>query len=123
MMQAHLQEMVQRITRFSLIALPVVALGSLIFREGLFALNILLGGIISLLSFRTVVWTVRKFMNTQTAQPLIMGISVLKILAIGLLLLGLMLLQVVLPVPLLAGFTLVLVIVVIQGIITARKVS
>jgi F0F1-type ATP synthase assembly protein I len=122
-MQEHLQEMVQKISKFSLVVLPVVSIISFFFADWLFAVNIVLGGVISLLSFRTIVWTVRKFMNMQMAQPAIMGISIIKILAIGLFLLGLMLLQLIVPVPLLAGFTLVLAIIIWQGLVTAGKVS
>lgn len=115
--------MVQKISKFSLVVLPVVSIISFFFADWLFAVNIVLGGVISLLSFRTIVWTVRKFMNMQMAQPAIMGISIIKILAIGLFLLGLMLLQLIVPVPLLAGFTLVLAIIIWQGLVTAGKVS
>jgi len=115
--------MVQRITRFSLIVLPVVAFLFIFFTDLLSALNLLMGGAISLLSFRTIVWAVRKFMGRQIAQPFIMGISILKITAIGIFLVALALLQLMRPVPFLAGFTLVLAIIIIQGIVAARKAS
>jgi|WetSurMetagenome_2_1015567.scaffolds.fasta_scaffold00030_36 F0F1-type ATP synthase assembly protein I len=122
-MQEQLPEMVQRITRFSLIVLPVVAFLFIFFTDLLSALNLLMGGAISLLSFRTIVWAVRKFMGRQIAQPFIMGISILKITAIGIFLVALALLQLMRPVPFLAGFTLVLAIIIIQGIVAARKAS
>jgi hypothetical protein len=123
MIQENLQEMVRKITKFSLIVLPVVALASLPFENWMFAVNIMLGGVISLLSFRVVAWAVRKFINSQMAQPLIMGISILKITGIGLFLIGLMLLKLIWPMPLLGGFTLVIVIIIWQGIVTAMKSS
>jgi hypothetical protein len=122
-MQEHLQEMIRKITRFSIIIVPVAALAALFFGDWFFVLNLLIGGAISLLSFRAIVWAVRKFMSMQMAQSAIMGISVIKIGAIGLFLIGLALLQLIRPVPLLAGFTLVLVIIIVQGLLTAGKVS
>jgi hypothetical protein len=123
MMQEHLQEMIQKITKYSVIALPPVALVSLLFSDWLFAMNIALGGVISLLSFRTIAWAVRKFIGVQMAQPAIMGISILKIIAIGIFLGALMIMQLILPVPLLFGFTLVLAIIIWQGIVAVRKAS
>jgi hypothetical protein len=115
--------MIRKITKYSVIALPAVALVSLLFRDWLFAINIALGGAISLLSFRAIVWAVRKFIGMQMAQPAIMGISILKIIAIGIFLGALMIMELIIPVPLLVGFTLVLAIIIWQGIVTARKAS
>ena len=122
-MQDQLQKMIQKITKFSFIVIPSVALVSLFFGGWLFASNFLLGGAISLLSFRTIVWAVRKFLGMQMAQPVIMGISILKITAIFVFLIALAYLQLIMPVPLLAGFTLVLAIIIWQGFIAARKES
>jgi len=121
--QDQLQKMIQKITKFSVIVIPALALVSLFFGGWLFAFNFVLGGAISLLSFRTIVWAVRKFIGMQMAQPVIMGISILKITAIFVFLVVLALLQLIMPVPLLAGFTLVLAIIIWQGFIAARKES
>jgi hypothetical protein len=122
-MQEHLQEMIQKITRLSAIIVPLGALASLPLTDQLFALNIALGGVISLLSFRTIAWAVRKFITTQMAQPVIIGISIAKIAAIGLILAWLMIMKLIIPIPLLIGFTIVLGIIVWQGIIAVRRPS
>jgi len=122
-MQEHLQEMIQKITRLSAIIVPLGALASLPLTDQLFALNIALGGVISLLSFRTIAWAVRKFITIQMAQPVIIGISIAKIAAIGLILAWLMIMKLIIPIPLLIGFTIVLGIIVWQGIIAVRRPS
>jgi F0F1-type ATP synthase assembly protein I len=105
----------------SVIVIPVAALVAIFFSGWLFALNLLLGGAISLLSFNTIVWAVRKFISMQMAQPVIMGISILKITAIFIILILINYFSLFLPVPLLVGFTLVLAIIIWQGLIAARK--
>ena len=122
-MQEQLQKMIQRITSFSVIVIPSLALGAFFFGGWLFALNLVLGGAISLLSFRTIVWAVRKFIGMQMAQPVIMGISILKITGIFVFLVALAYVQLVMPVPLLAGFTMVLAIIIWQGFVAARRES
>jgi F0F1-type ATP synthase assembly protein I len=115
--------MIQKIAKFSIIVLPAVALVSFFIADGLFAFNLLLGGAISLLSFNTIVWAVQKFIGMQMAQPVIMGISILKITAIFIILILINYFSLLLPVPLLVGFTLVLAIIIWQGLIAARKES
>jgi F0F1-type ATP synthase assembly protein I len=85
------------------------------------ALNILLGGGISLLSFRTVAWTVRKFLGMQMAQPAIMGISILKVTLIFLFLVILAYYRLISPIPLMVGFIIVIAIVIKEGFIASRK--
>ena len=121
-MQEQLQLMIKKTGKLSLIITVALAAIAFFFEGWLFAFNILIGGSISLLSFRAIVWAVRKFLLVQMAQPLIMGISLVKITAIFIFLLALAHFSLLLPVPLLAGFTLVLAIITWQGIVMAGKV-
>jgi hypothetical protein len=121
--QEKLQEMTGNISRFSMFIIPPVALVSLFFADWSFAFNILLGGAINLVSFRAIVWAVRKFIGMQMAQAVIMGISFLKITAIFIFLIVMAYFELLLPVPLLAGFTLVLAIMIWQGIVMAGRAS
>jgi hypothetical protein len=114
--------MIKKTGKISLVITAALAAITFFFEGWLFAFNILVGGSISLLSFRAIVWAVRKFLLLQMAQPLIMGISLVKITAIFIFLLALAHFSLLLPVPLLAGFTLVLVIIIWQGIVMAGKV-
>ena len=121
-MQEQLQLMIKKTGNLSLIITAALAAIAFFFEGWLFAFNILVGGSISLLSFRVIVWAVRKFLSMQMAQAAIMGISIIKITAIFIFLLALAHFSLLLPVPLLAGFTLVLFIIIWQGIVMAGKV-
>ncbi len=113
--------MIQRITRQSLIGIPVLAALLFFFSSWLFSFNVVLGGAISLFSFRTVAWAVRKFVGMHMAHSVIMGISIFKVLLIFVFLVILAYFQLVLPIPLMVGFVGVLAIVIKEGLITARR--
>jgi F0F1-type ATP synthase assembly protein I len=115
--------MIKRITKFSLIITIPIAVISFFFTDLLFAFNVLLGGIISLLSFRVMTWAVTNFIGQQMAQAFIMGISVAKLLAIFITLALLAYFQLIKAVPLLAGFTLVLGVIIVESLRAARKAS
>jgi F0F1-type ATP synthase assembly protein I len=121
--EALMPEMIQRTTKQSLIIIPALAATSFFFSDWLFAFNVLLGGGISLLSFRTVAWSVRKFIGMQMVQPVIMGISILKVTLIFLFLVILAYFRLIKPIPLMVGFILVLAIVIKEGFIASRKDS
>jgi hypothetical protein len=114
--------MIKKTGKLSLIITAALAVISFFVEGWLFAFNIFAGGSISLLSFRAIVWAVRKFLGNQMAQAAIMGISVIKITAIFIFLVILAYFSLLLPVPFLAGFTLVLAIIIWQGIVLAGKV-
>jgi len=116
-------QMIQRITKQSLIVIPPLAVVAFFFTELLFSVNLFIGGAISLFSFRAMAWAVRNFLGTQVAQAVIMGISVAKILLIFVFLVILAYFRLIKAVPLLAGFTLVLAIVIKEALITAKKAS
>ena len=102
---------------------PATASSFGFFTDWLFALNGVIGGAISLFSFRTMAWAVRNFLGTQMAQAVIMGISVGKILLIFVFLIIIAYFHLVKAIPLLAGFTLVLAIVIKEALIAAKKAS
>ncbi|HTZ18993.1 MAG TPA: ATP synthase subunit I [Dissulfurispiraceae bacterium] len=120
-METLLPQMLQKITRQALIGIPVLAAISYFFAGWPFSFNIVLGGGISLFSFRTVAWAVRKFIGMQMAQPVIMGISILKIMLIFVFLVLLAYFGFIRPVPLLVGFVAVMAIIIREGFITSRK--
>jgi hypothetical protein len=114
--------MIRKISRFSAFIIPPIALASLFFADWLVAFNIALGGAMSLLSFRVIGWSVRKFLGSQMAQTGIMFIAIIKMLAIFIFLAIIAYFRLLVPVPLLGGFTVVLGIIVWQGIVTAGKI-
>lgn len=122
-MEELIPQMIQRITKQTLIVIPPLAAVALFFTDWLFALNLIIGGAISLFSFRTMAWAVRNFLGTQMAQAVIMGISVGKVLLIFIFLVIIAYFHLIMAIPLLAGFTLVLAIVIKEALIAAKKAS
>lgn len=122
-MEELIPQMIQRITRQSFIVILPLAAIAFFYTDWLFALNSIIGGAISLFSFRTMAWAVRNFLGTQMAQAVIMGISVGKILLIFVFLIIIAYFHLVKAIPLLAGFTLVLAIVIKEALIAAKKAS
>ncbi len=120
-METLMPQMIQRITKQSAIVIPILAVISFFFTAWIFPFNIVLGGAISLFSFRTVAWAVRKFIGMQMAHALIMGISILKVFLIFVFLVILAYFRLVMPIPLMIGFIAVLAIVIKEGFITSRK--
>jgi F0F1-type ATP synthase assembly protein I len=116
-------QMIQRITKQSLIVIPPLAAVAFYFTDWLSALNLVLGGAISLFSFRTMAWAVKNFLGTEMAQAVIMGISVGKVLLIFVFLVIIAYFHLIKAIPLLAGFTLVLCIVIKEALIAAKKAS
>ena len=115
--------MVKRTAKQSVFVLIPAALIALLATRGEWrpALSILIGGAISFGSFRVIVWAVRRFLGRQMAQPIIMGLSVIKILLIFVILVVLSLLRVIEPIGIVVGFTLVLIIMTKEGFLFARR--
>jgi F0F1-type ATP synthase assembly protein I len=115
--------MLQKISKLSIfVILPLAALSLLATNwDWRFGSSVLLGGLVSLASFRAITWAVRKFLGTEMGQPIIMGLSVLKIMAIFILLVVLAIFGLVHPVGLVIGFTAVLVIIIKEGYLFARR--
>jgi len=117
-------QMIQKITKYSLIIIPILAVVAFFFIDWQFAFNIMLGGIISLSSFRTMAWAVKSFLGTQVAQAAIMGLSILKVMVIFTFLVAIQyFFGIIRPVPFLASFTLVLGIIIKEALVAARKAS
>ncbi len=115
--------MISKISKQSVIVIVPVAAASLLFTQWRFSFSLALGGAISLGSFRVIAWGVKKFLGKQMAQPVIMGLSVLKLLLISAFLMCLAYLKLIHPVGFVIGFTLVLVIIAREGFLYARRES
>jgi hypothetical protein len=115
--------MLQRISKQSIFVIAPLATLSLFVtnRDWRFGGSILLGGLVSLASFRVIAWAVRKFLGTEMAQPIIMGLSIVKITAVFALLVVLAFFGLVHPVGFVIGFTAVLVVIVKEGFLFARR--
>jgi len=116
--------MIQKTTKYTLIIIPILAAAAFYFTDWMYSFNIVLGGCISLLSFRAMAWAVRSFLGTQVAQAAIMGLSILKVLLIFTFLVALQyFFRIIRPVPFLASFTLVLAIIIKEALAVAKKAS
>ncbi|HMK61455.1 MAG TPA: hypothetical protein VK452_09980 [Dissulfurispiraceae bacterium] len=123
-MEEMIPPMIQKSTKYTFIIIPILAIIAFYFTDWMFSFNIILGGLISLLSFRAMAWAVRSFLDTHIAQAAIMGISILKILLIFTFLLALQyFFRIIKPVPFLASFTLVLAIIIKEALRVARQAS
>jgi F0F1-type ATP synthase assembly protein I len=118
-----MQEMTKRVARQSAYAVIPLALLSLALphTDWRSAFSVLLGGAISLASFRVVIWAVRRFLGAPMGQPVIIGLSAVKIIVIFLLLAALAMLKLIHPVGVTVGFTVVLIIIVKEGLVFARR--
>jgi hypothetical protein len=115
------QLMVQRITRYVLIIIPVLAGGSLFFYEWLVGFNILLGGAIGLFSVRSIAWAAGKFVGKPMGQVALMGLNFVKLFIIFLIMAALAIAGLVMPLPFVLSFTLVIGIILREGFLASRR--
>lgn len=119
----NLEGMKRAISRQSAAVIVPLALVMLLFDQWNWRMpfSVIAGGVISLVSFRVIVWTVTKFLGQEMGQPIIMGISSLKILVIFLLLALLAYFRLVNVPGLVVGFTAVLILIIKEGYLFARR--
>lgn len=112
----------QRVSKQSALVVPAIGFLSLLYTgwDWFLCLSIILGGALSLASYGTLAWAVKKFLGTEMGQPIIMGLSILKITAIFVLLVVLAVFGLIHPVGIVIGFTAVLGIVLKEGFLFAR---
>lgn len=122
-METMIETMTKRINKQAAVVIALLAIVSVFFTEWRFPLSIIIGGIIFLASFWVIIWAVRKFAGKHMAQPIIMGISTLKILLIFAVLIVLAILKLINITGLVIGFTVSLIIMTKEGFIAARKES
>ncbi|MCX7914038.1 MAG: ATP synthase subunit I [Thermodesulfovibrionales bacterium] len=116
-----MERMIERIFKQALIIIPIVAAISFFFSEWRFPLSVLIGGIVFLVSLRSLAWAVKKYLGKAMGQQIIIGISTIKILLIFLVLATLATLKLINIIGLVLGFITSLIITVKEGFITARR--
>jgi F0F1-type ATP synthase assembly protein I len=118
-----MEQMTRRVVRQSVCAVIPLSLLSLVLTQTDWrsAFSVLLGGAISLASFRVLIWGVGRFLGSPMGQPIIIGLSAVKIIFIFVFLAALAMLKLIHPLGVTAGFTVVLVIIVKEGLVLARK--
>ncbi len=112
--------MIKKIFKQALIAIAIVVMISFFFTEWRFPFSVIIGGIIFLASLWSIFWAVRKFLGKAMAQPIIIGISSIKILFIFIILAILAILELINVVGLVTGFVVSLIITLKEGFITVK---
>ncbi len=118
-----MEQMLRKIYKLTFIVIPVLALaaGALWWGEWRIQFSIIIGGTLSLVSLRIIVWAVKRFLGTRMAQPIIIGISTLKILAMFSTMVLLAVFGLLHVVGMVTGFAAVLFIAALEGYRAARS--
>lgn len=118
-----MEQMLQRIYRLAFIIIPSIAIvsGVIWWGEWRIPFSIIVGGVLSVASLRIIVWSVRRFLGSGMGQPIIIGISTLKIFAMFATMVVLAVYGLLNVVGMVLGFTTVLVITTIEGYRAARS--
>ncbi|MBI5213287.1 MAG: ATP synthase subunit I [Nitrospirae bacterium] len=123
MEQGSWELMVKRIYRQSAAALIASAVISIFFTEWRFSLSILIGGLVGIGNLRGIVWSVKALLGAEQAQSKMMVLSMFRLLLIFSALIILAIFGVIKAYGLLAGFTIVFIIMIKEGLIAAKRES
>jgi len=117
-----MEQMLQKIYKRVLIIIPVLAIvaGVIWWQEWRIPFSVLVGGALSLISLRIIVWAVQKFLGTSMAQPIIIGISTIKIFVMFAIMVVLAVFGLLNVVAMITGFTVVLILTTIEGYRAAK---
>ncbi len=117
----HPELMIKRIYRQSAFVIGALAIITLFFRDWRFSLGIVIGGLAGEVNLRGIVWSVRALLGTEKAQTKMMVLSMFRLLVIFSILIILAIFKVIKPYGLLIGFTVVFIIIIKEGLITAKN--
>lgn len=117
-----MEQMLQRIYKLVCIVIPLLALAAGVFWWGDWRIpfSIFVGGALSIVSLRIIVWAVQRFLGTSMAQPIIIGISTLKIFVMFAIMVALAVLGLLNVVAMITGFTVVLFLTTVEGYRAAK---
>jgi hypothetical protein len=113
--------MIKRISIQSLIAVSIAAVAALIFADIIFAFSIILSGTLGLLNFRGIVWGAKGLVGSEKPQFKMVVLTTFRMLIMFSLLLVFFILKILNLFGVLAGFTIVFVIIVKEGLMASRK--
>ena len=114
-------ELIQKIHRNSLILLFLLAAASAFIELKKLPISILTGGILGLLNIRALAWSVQGLLGSQRAGTKMLFFSQFRIVMLFLVLTALVYLKLVNIFGILAGFTVVFIMVIIEGLKYAKK--
>lgn len=117
----HSGLMIRRIYRQSAFVIGILSIITLFLSNWRFSLGIVIGGIAGEVNLRAIVWSVRSLLGTKKAQTKMMVLSMFRLFVIFSILIILVIFKVISPYGLLIGFTVVFIIMVKEGWLTAKK--
>lgn len=112
---------VKRVSKQALLILAPFCLISLFFAEWRFAFSMATGGLLGVGNLSGLDWSVTALIGTDKPQAKIVFLSIFKLLIFASILLILAILKLINPWGLLAGFTVVMVLIIKEGLITAKR--
>lgn len=117
-----MEQMLRRTYKDVCIIIPLLAVCAAIIWWGDWRIpfSILVGGTLSLLSLRIIVWAVQRFLGTSMAQPIIIGISTLKIFVMFAIMVMLAVFGLLNVVAMITGFAVVLFLTAFEGYRAAK---
>jgi len=113
--------MAQRVYKYCAFILLPVSAAFLFITDWRFSLGILVGGFVGIANLRGIIWGVKALLGVELARAKMMFLSMFRILVIFSVLLILIILKAVSPYGLLIGFTLVFIIIIIEGLKASRQ--
>lgn len=113
--------MVQRIYKYCALILVPASAVSFFLTDWRFSLGILVGGLIGIGNLRGIVWGVKALLGVESARVKMMVLSMFRILVIFSILLILVFLKAINPYGLIIGFTVVFIIIIIEGLRASKR--
>jgi hypothetical protein len=116
-----MDKMLKRINAQSAYVLAPIAALALLGPGWIFSLSIILGGLIGVVNLKGIVWSVTALLGTEKAQTRMIFLSLLRLLIILSVLVVLAVFKLINAYGILAGFTIVFIIIVKEGLLSARR--
>jgi hypothetical protein len=114
-------ELTGRVSKQALLILAPLCLISLFFAEWRFSFSMAVGGLVGVGNLSGLAWSVTALLTTEKAPAKMVFLSIFKLLIIFSILLILAILKLINPWGLLAGFTIIVVLIIKEGLIAAKK--
>ncbi|HCZ11719.1 MAG TPA: hypothetical protein DHV16_05590 [Nitrospiraceae bacterium] len=121
MEQGSWELMVKRIYKQSVVALTAAAVISIFFTEWRFSLSVLIGGLVGIGNLKGIVWSVTALLGAGQARAKMMILGMFRLLVISSVLIILAIFGIIKAYGLLAGFTIVFIIMVKEGLLAAKR--
>jgi hypothetical protein len=112
---------VKRVSKQALFILAPFCFISLFFTEWRFAFSMVTGGLLGVGNLRGLDWSVTALIGTEKPQGKIVFLSIFKLLIFFSILLILAILKLINPWGLLAGFTVVMLLIIKEGLLSAKR--